>query len=212
MEENGKKKSNRTVLIIVLCIVGLLTICCVVTVISGIFSNKMDQFMKKEVKKEGEITKEEEKKEKKNDFEMLENFGNDDWAFMVGACEWSKYVGDGYFGSRANANYMKIYFCIVNISKEPHYLMADFSLVDNEGNKYDRSDDEFYLGDKAFFLDKLNPGVSKGGILLFDVPKKEGYKLKVQTDFFSEPVYVNLKNMSVSEAQKLWDKKKKDEK
>ncbi len=204
-----KKRKNRTVLIIVLVVAGLITLCCIISVITGYFGQKTGIFEEKKVEKEKEdITKE--KEEPENEFDMLELFGNDEWHFAVIACEWSRTIGGEYFGSTANAQYMKVHVYIKNVSKSPSYVFTDFNLIDEEGNTYDRSEDEFYIGDKAFFLDKLNPGVSKTGILVFDVPKKEGYKLKVTTGFLEEPAFVRLEEMTVSQARKRLEELKQE--
>ena len=105
-------------------------------------------------------------------------------SYHVYGTNWQSYIGDKYFGSKANASYLIVDISAKNEDKQSR-LIPNFELIDDDGNKYESSEDAMYLGDKAFIFESLNPSVSKRGYVVFDVPKKDTYKLVISGGYFS---------------------------
>lgn len=76
---------------------------------------------------------------------------------------------------------------VENKGKEAVMINTDFfKLVEADGTTYETdSDNLMYLPGESFFLENINPKMSKEGTVLFAVPEGiKGLKLQVQTGFF----------------------------
>jgi hypothetical protein len=60
-----------------------------------------------------------------------------------------------------------------------------FKLIDSRGAEYDTTSDSFYLQRDFSVLEKLNPDVTKRGTILFDVPRRTDYKLRLSGGILS---------------------------
>ena len=71
-----------------------------------------------------------------------------------------------------------------NDDKEARSI-APFKLVDDTGAQYETSAKAWSVEGSIGVLDSLNPGVSKQGYIVFDVPKGKHYKLAVSGGYWS---------------------------
>ncbi|WP_160573641.1 DUF4352 domain-containing protein [Actinomadura physcomitrii] len=109
-----------------------------------------------------------------------------------------KRVGDEYFGSTAQGQYVLIYVTVENIGdKARTFTAGNQTLYDTKGRKFDTDGGAtVMMGEKSrSFLEQINPGNSVHGILIFDVPR--GIRLKaveLHDSVFSGGVTVPLGN------------------
>lgn len=117
--------------------------------------------------------------------------------YKVNNKKWQSRIGNEYIGQSANSKYLLINITVENNDKESR-LIAPFKLVDENNAEYDTEPSaEIYLGDKAFIFSSLNPGVSKTGTLIFDVPTTHTYKLLVKGGYWSDKeILINLSKAS----------------
>lgn len=76
-------------------------------------------------------------------------------------------------GSYSTENqYITIKITISNPTNEPIHIDSDnFALFDSNGNKYDpNSDLNIWENDNSFSFETINPGLSKSGAVIFEVP------------------------------------------
>jgi len=81
-------------------------------------------------------------------------------------------LGGAYWSSTADGIYLAVYADVTNVGKSPEYMSSSLiSLVDNQGRIFEP--ESYLLGYGEFMLvfDKMNPGLSKSGYIVFDVPK-----------------------------------------
>ncbi|QKG20514.1 DUF4352 domain-containing protein [Actinomadura verrucosospora] len=109
-----------------------------------------------------------------------------------------KRVGDEYFGSTAQGQYVLISVTVENIGdKARTFTAGNQTLYDTKGRKFDTDGGAtVMMGDESkSFLEQINPGNSVDGILIFDVPR--GIRLKaldLHDSVFSGGVTVPLGN------------------
>jgi hypothetical protein len=122
-----------------------------------------------------------------------------DLAFTVNSVDMSQTIGDSYSQKTAQGQYIILAVKIQNNGKETKTINAsDFTVVDNQGRKYDYSTDgqtamEMSSGTTSFFLQQIQPSLSVTGKIVFDVPASAtGLKLMAQGDIFSNPVSIDL--------------------
>jgi hypothetical protein len=109
-----------------------------------------------------------------------------------------KRIGDQYFGSTAQGQYILIHVTVENIGdKARTFTAGNQTLYDTKGRKFDADDGAtVMMGEKSrSFLEQINPGNSVKGIVIFDVPR--GIRLKaieLHDSLFSGGVTVPLGN------------------
>ena len=105
------------------------------------------------------------------------------WSYTVHDVGWTSIIGNGLSG-QANAAFLVVDVTARNNDSTSSNL-PPFYLVDTAGRKYDHSPAGSFSA--GFFgpLDKLNPGVSKRGLIAFDVPPDRQYALLVSGGFES---------------------------
>ena len=122
-----------------------------------------------------------------------------DLAFTVNSVDTAQTIGDSFTQKTAQGIYYILTVKIQNNGKSTQTINAsDFTVVDNQGRKYDYSNDgqtaiEMSSGATSFFLQQIQPSLSVTGKIVFDVPASAtGLKLMAQGDIFSNPVSINL--------------------
>jgi hypothetical protein len=122
--------------------------------------------------------------EKPTVYSLNESFKVGYTRYNVTGIQWKRRLGNAYFGKDADSRYLLVNITVKNEDKE-NRAIPPFTLEDENGATYDTSPDAMYLGDKAIFLDSLNPGVQKSATLVFDVPPDNHYMLVVSGGFWS---------------------------
>jgi len=102
-------------------------------------------------------------------------------------------VGPDGAEQHASGEYIVIRLRVSNVGHDPATLSnSDFRLRKGS-TMYDSANE--VMVDGEFFLSKLNPGVSKTGTLIFDVPANTNpadYELEVFGNGGSDPHYIRL--------------------
>lgn len=106
-------------------------------------------------------------------------------SYAVWGSEWSSTLGDNRFvNQKPDAAYLIVDMTVRNDDKEARSFPPP-ELVDENGATYEASADGWMLDNALSILDSLNPGVEKRGVVIFDVPPNNSYKLKVSGGFWS---------------------------
>lgn len=104
-------------------------------------------------------------------------------------------VGSEYLNAEPSGQFVLVRVTVLNTSNEAEYFFdSDQVLVDEQGRKHSTSSDSIYLDDNTFSFEKINPGVSMDGVLLFDIPADASpVALELDSDeFFGDPIVVSL--------------------
>ncbi len=91
-----------------------------------------------------------------------------------------------------NAKYLFVLLAVGNTDKKQR-MIPPFRLVDENGAEYEPDDNAWVLKGSIGLLEKLNPGVSKHGFMVFDVPRDRNYRIKLSGGYWSvKDAYVRL--------------------
>lgn len=104
-------------------------------------------------------------------------------------------IGNDYFGTTAQGQFIVVDLSVTNIANEPQWFMLDYATLYNaEGQKFAASGEAmFYLEDGASILDEINPGNTLRGKVVFDVPASvTPVTIELQDSLFSGGAVVNL--------------------
>jgi hypothetical protein len=117
-------------------------------------------------------------------YAVAQEFSVGYWTYRCNRVAWTSTLGSGFTSQKANAAFLVIDVTVRNNDKSASTL-PPFYLMDAEGRKYDESSD-VTLQDGFFnILEKLNPDLSKEGLIAFDVPYGRRYFLLVSGGFES---------------------------
>ncbi len=89
-----------------------------------------------------------------------------------------------YLDAKPDADFLFIEIVISNDDKKPRSI-PPLKLIDQNGSEYEISSKSWLAKDSIGILTSLNPGVSKRGIIVFDIPSDNGYNLKVSGGYWS---------------------------
>lgn len=105
--------------------------------------------------------------------------------YRVSRSWWSARLSENEFLNQPpDAMYLFVEILINNADKKER-MIPPFNLVDNEGREHGASTAAWAVEGSIGQLTSLNPGVTKSGFIVFDVPRKNTYKLKVSGGFWS---------------------------
>ena len=119
-----------------------------------------------------------------------------DWSYVVSNLKCGvKQVGSSLLGAEAQGQ-----FCIVSISatnngtKADYFLGSDHKLYDVNGSEYESDSSAWIYLEDNMLLDKVNPGNTSKGQIVFDVPESADLDyILVTSSFLSDGVKVSLK-------------------
>ena len=97
-------------------------------------------------------------------------------------------MGNQFMSKESEGTFIKVYARIKNNAKETKDLFsARFTLIDDQGRKFERlNDDAFYIADALEFGKQLQPGLSASGALVFELLTDfKGLALIVSGDWLS---------------------------
>lgn len=81
------------------------------------------------------------------------------------------HIGNDVLGKDATGQYVIVDVTVKNTGKEAAgFAESEQKLVDTEGRQHSVSGDSLYLGDASMIYEKVNPGNTVTGKLLYDVP------------------------------------------
>jgi Domain of unknown function (DUF4352) len=119
-----------------------------------------------------------------------------DWSYVVSNLKCGvKQVGSSLLGAEAQGQ-----FCIVSISatnngtRADYFLGSDHKLYDVNGSEYESDSSAWIYLEDNMLLDKVNPGNTSKGQIVFDVPETADLDyILVTSSFLSDGVKVSLK-------------------
>lgn len=119
-----------------------------------------------------------------------------DWAFVVSKLKCGiKHVGSDFLGADAQGQ-----FCVVNVSatnngdSADYFSGSDHKIYDVNGAEYESDNSAWIYLDDNMLIDKVNPGNTAKGQILFDVPESaELDYILMQSSIFSTGEKVSLK-------------------
>jgi hypothetical protein len=130
------------------------------------------------------------------DFNQAVQAGDFTWKFTDSRT--AAFIGSNeYFRKEANGEYIIVDVEVTNTGNKAQILSDSYvKLVDGQGREYSAdSTASMYLGNQqSLFFEQINPGVSKRGALVFDVPKGlDVAKVRISNNLLESSVYyVNL--------------------
>lgn len=105
-------------------------------------------------------------------------------SYIVNETWWSGKLSDNpLLNQKPDAWFFFIHLSVRNDGKEPRTIPS-FKLIDSRGREHGTSDKAWRVKD-ALGSNSLNPGVTKSGIIVFDVNQIENYKLKITGGLWS---------------------------
>lgn len=126
-------------------------------------------------------------------FKMEEGFRVGYTSYYIWDAYWSDNLSKNrYLNDRPNASFLFITLSVRNEDTKPRTI-PPFKLIDENHAEYETSSKAWAVPGALGIIENLNPNVSKGGIIVFDVPKQHLYQLKVSGGYWSkDDAYVNL--------------------
>lgn len=111
------------------------------------------------------------------------------FSYVVNSAKFTKTVGNEYDQKTADGYFLVISVTFRNNDKEEHTLdNSFFKLTDDAGTEFSSSTDgETSLemsGKQTLFLKQCNPQITKSGLLIFEVPKKDIYDIHLSGGFW----------------------------
>ncbi|HDR4393046.1 DUF4352 domain-containing protein [Bacillus cereus] len=157
-------------------------------------SNEPKQEVKKDAPKKDKEAKKEEPKELSKEGE------SSNVKITVGSVETLESVGTEHINEKAQGIFKVVELTLTNNQKDAITLSSNsFKLVDNQGREFStNSAAQIKLnvangGNSKFLLEKLNPGLSQTGKVVFDVPKDvQGLVLKARGGMMGKEITLKL--------------------
>ena len=114
-------------------------------------------------------------------------------SYVVWRAGWSDRLSDNAFlDQRPDASFLFVKLTVRNNDKQARTI-PPLKLVDEDGAEYETSSKAWAVRNGIGLLASLNPGVSKQGLVVFDVPRNHSYKLRLSGGYWSRDVaYVSL--------------------
>jgi hypothetical protein len=94
-------------------------------------------------------------------------------------------IGSSYVGNEANGIFLIIDLEVENIGNEADYISNEIYVIDNQGREFSQDDGSWIFLDDNFIFEELNPGLTKKGQLIFDVPEGISGKACIKKSIFS---------------------------
>jgi hypothetical protein len=128
-------------------------------------------------------------------------------SYAVWKAWWSDQLSSNEFlNQRPNASYLFLEVSVRNDDRKAR-IVPPFKLIDETGAEYDTSPQGWAVEGSIGLIESLNPGVSKRGFVVFDVPKNHTYRLKISGGYWStEDALVEI----VDETQEVRERERKE--
>jgi len=95
------------------------------------------------------------------------------------------YVGSNYFKEYPNGIFLVFDVEVENIGNKADYINNEIYIIDNQNREFEQDDGAWaYLEDNLIF-EELNPGLTKKGQIIFDVPKDIDGKIGIKKSSWS---------------------------
>ena len=132
-------------------------------------------------------------------YNLGEKFTLGDLSYTLNSIDQIDFLGSEYAYKTTEGMYYLVEFTIENNGNSEKSITPsnDFEVTDEKGRKYTPdlglSIYASVMGFEVFaVIEKLQPGIPKTGIIVFELPKETKGKLKVKPGMFSEEVLVEF--------------------
>ena len=105
-------------------------------------------------------------------------------SYVIYEAVWLERLPYPYNDELPDAAFLVVELSVTNID-DSSSTIPPFQLVDSRGAEFDTSYKAWRLKRALGTLESLNPGVTKRGTILFDLPRKSDYKLKLSGGILS---------------------------
>ncbi|MEX2287556.1 MAG: DUF4352 domain-containing protein [Planctomycetaceae bacterium] len=120
-----------------------------------------------------------------HEYQMRETISIGYTSYTVWKAWWPNKLSDNQFlNEKPDASWLFVELSVRNDDKKERTI-PPFELIDENGAEYGASAKSWQVEQSIGILDSLNPGVSKQGRIVFDVPRNHSYKLKISGGFWS---------------------------
>lgn len=110
----------------------------------------------------------------------LENF-----AYTFLKIQKTSHVGDSYFGEDASGIFLIFDLEVENLANDAEYVNNEIYIVDSQGREFTQDGGSWIYLEDNFIFEELNPGLTKKGQIIFDVPQNMNGKLCIKKSIFS---------------------------
>ena len=94
-------------------------------------------------------------------------------------------IGDEYFGDEADGVFLIFNVEVKNIGNEADYINDEIYIIDSQGREFAQDDDAWINLENNFIFTELNPGLTKKGQIIFDVPEDIEGKIGIKENMWS---------------------------
>lgn len=105
-------------------------------------------------------------------------------SYCLWSARWAKQLPGDVFDRRPNASFLILDVSVRNDDKKARTI-PPFHLLDDQGREHQEDSAGAFLDNSLGLIESLNPGVTKQGLILFDVLASDTYKLKVSGGYWS---------------------------
>jgi len=107
-------------------------------------------------------------------------------SFRVLKSEWVETLSaKKVLDKRPDASFLSILLTVRNDGKAP-MTIPSFGLIDEGEAEYETFEKGWLIDNWLGRLERLNPGVGRSGVIVFDVPQAHRYRLKVLGGLWSQ--------------------------
>lgn len=129
--------------------------------------------------------KKEEKKEQVKEYKVGDVVPVEKFEYKVNSIKTAKKIGNEFMNKTTNGQFLIINVTIKNNDKEARIIDTSlFKIIDSQGREFEPlADGDVYVNvNTSFFLEEVNPNLSRTGNIVFEMPKDaKGLKLEVNS-------------------------------
>jgi hypothetical protein len=94
-------------------------------------------------------------------------------------------IGDEYFGDESDGVFFIFNVEIENIGNEANYINDEIYIIDSQGREFTQDDSAWMSLEDNLIFTELNPGLTKKGQIVFDVPENIEGKIGIKENMWS---------------------------
>jgi hypothetical protein len=128
--------------------------------------------------------------------QLGDNVPAGDFTWVFANTRWEESLGSDFLREDADGIFLVVDVTVENTGTKASYLSSDMvKLVDDRGREFSPDTTAgFYMGGSALSFDRINPGIVKRGVIVYDVPEGTTFaRVRITNGLFGgESHYVNL--------------------
>lgn len=130
-------------------------------------------------------TKTEEKKEQAKEYKVGDVVPVEKFEYKVNSIKTATKIGNEFLNKKTDGQFLIINVTVTNKDSEARIIDTSlFKIIDSQGREFEpMADGDVYVNENVeFFLQEVNPNLSKTGNIVFEMPKDaKGLKLEVNS-------------------------------